>query len=215
MRALRLIPATVYALVTDAASAPLLAAPAAAEGFEVFIGSATDVLARYQKAAAFFQLDTIVRATGDNPLVSPRLGNAIIAIHLARQADLSHYLDIPLGTGIEVISHRALEIMAGEATDPYEHEHMTTYIYRHRETFKVVEEPSPKEYYFPEARVSVDTPADYERISHIYEALYLSRPIEIDELTDWLRENDGKANTAGSRPPAGHGDRTSGQVPLA
>lgn len=215
MRALKLIPSSVYALVTDEVSAPGLTALAAAEGFELFKGSPTDVLDRYQKAADFFKLDTIVRATGDNPLVSPKLGSAIIDIHLARRADLSHYLHIPLGTGIEVLSKSALAAMSAQATDPFEHEHMTTYIYRHQEAFKVVEEPGPKEYYFPETKVSVDTPADYERMSRIYEALYQSRPIEIDELATWLRENDGKENTASPSPAKGNGNRASGQEPVA
>ena len=215
MRALRHVPAAVYALVTDAASAPRLRTLAVADGFEIFTGHPTDVLERYQKAADFFKLDTIVRATGDNPLVSPKLANSIIDIHLTKQADLSHYLDIPLGTGIEVISKRALAVMAQKATDPFEHEHMTTYIYRHRESFKVVEEPGPKEYYFPKIRVSVDTPVDYERMSRIYEALYQSRPIEIDKLAAWLRENDGKENTDSSSPAKRDGNRTSGQEPVS
>jgi spore coat polysaccharide biosynthesis protein SpsF len=213
MYALKRIPAAVYALVTDEASAPALRDAAGPAGFEVFTGSPDDVLDRYQKAATYYGLDTVVRATGDNPLVSAKLGEAIIRIHLTRGADLSHYLGIPLGTGIEVVARSALDYMALKARDPFEREHMTTYLYRHRDAFKVVEEESPKEYYFPQSKVSVDTEADYRSMCRIYEELYRAQPIEIDDLVPWLREyNDGKTDPSLTRPLAGDGDRTSGQM---
>jgi spore coat polysaccharide biosynthesis protein SpsF (cytidylyltransferase family) len=53
---------------------------AAPWGFKVFAGSREDVLDRYIKAAENFGLDRLVRATGDNPLVSAELAGQLLTI---------------------------------------------------------------------------------------------------------------------------------------
>ena len=48
-----------------------------------FVGSEEDVLDRYVKAAEKFNGDIIVRATGDNPLVSVKALDSIIEHHIS------------------------------------------------------------------------------------------------------------------------------------
>ena len=76
------------------------------------------MLERYCLAANHFNVGNIIRATGDNPLVSPRLANLILTIHKEKGADLSHLVGMPLGTGIEVIKKEALIQAGKEAEDP-------------------------------------------------------------------------------------------------
>ena len=90
MRALVPVPADVRALLTDRESLAALAPEAAASGFLVMAGHPDDVLTRYADAARQFDVQRIVRATGDNPLTCPRLARQILAIHGDRQADLRH-----------------------------------------------------------------------------------------------------------------------------
>jgi len=186
MRALRLVQADVYALVTDAASAEALRPAAASEGWEVFVGPGEDVLARYCRAARAFEADRIVRATGDNPFTSPALADRIGAMHAAHGADLSHYLGNPWGTGVEVIEAKALFAAEAEAGQPEEREHITTWLYRHRERFVILEPPAPSECFLPDAKVSIDTAEDYERVSGLFAALYKGAPVETDALVRFL-----------------------------
>lgn len=187
MRALLAVQADVFALITDRESHARLAGLAEAEGFDIFQGSSDDVLGRYCRAAAFYGVDRIIRATGDNPLVSARMTDAIVAVHRQRGADLSHYLGLPLGTGVEVIQAEALEAAEKTAQDPAEREHMSTHLYRNPDRFRVVEEPCPEAFRFEGRKVSLDTRQDYAFLAEIYRELYRGEPIEIDRLVPWLR----------------------------
>jgi spore coat polysaccharide biosynthesis protein SpsF (cytidylyltransferase family) len=76
-----------------------------------------------------------------------------------------------------------------ESDDPYEHEHITTYILRNRNKFKVREIRCPKEFYFPQARVTLDTEEDLKIINAVYSDLYAGKPIKIKELIKWLKKH--------------------------
>jgi spore coat polysaccharide biosynthesis protein SpsF len=189
MRSLRGVPADVLALLTDASSASRLEIEAFAEGFEVFVGPDLDVLERYCLACRNYAVSTVIRATGDNPLVSAYLAREIARIHEDRSADLSHFLGCPWGTGVEVVESEALTRAEKEATDPAEREHCTTFLYRHPERFKILEPEAPEGMHAPDARVTVDTPEDYAHVEKIFQSLYRGTPIEADSVVSWfLRE---------------------------
>ena len=189
MRVLMSVTADVRALVTDTDSREHLEAIAGAEDFELFAGPKDDVLARYRLAAEHFAVDTVIRACGDEPLLSARLTDDIVRIHLTRRADLTHFVGIPLGTGVEVISRRALCYADAHASSAFEREHMTTFMYRNPRLFAIVEEPCPPELALPDIRVSLDTPSDYELLTRFYEERYRSQPFEIEEVVAWMRAN--------------------------
>jgi len=192
MRALERVPADVRALLTDPASLDALAPEAAARGFLAIPGRAEDVLGRFADAARQLDVQRVVRATGDNPLTCPRLARDILAIHEARGADLSHYLDIPWGTGVEVVETGALRAAEREATASDEREHLTTFMYRHPVRFFIVEEPAPPAYRMGGARVTIDTAEDYERVCRLFADLYRNEPIEADAVVEWWqREGTG------------------------
>lgn len=188
MRALARVEACVRALLTEPASELSFAELARAEGFELFVGSEEDVLDRFCRAAERFGPGTVVRATGDNPLVSPAQVRSLLELHAAQGWELSHYLGPPLGTGVEVIETWALAEAGAAARDPYEREHVTPYLYRHPEAFRVGAIPCPEGWRLPEARVTLDTAADYERLTAIFNDLYRGEPVETGELVGWLRE---------------------------
>lgn len=190
MRALKNVKADIYALLTDRESAGELKEYAEKEEFAVFPGPGDDVLKRYILAALHFKVDCIVRATGDNPLVSALLANEIINIHNEKSADLSHFINMPLGTGVEVISLNALKAADKEAGEQYEREHITTYLYRNSEKFMVIEKDCRKEYYLPDVKISLDTDDDYELIMKLYNDIYNFEPIEIEDTVNWLKKTD-------------------------
>ena len=187
MRSLKPIEADNHVLLTDESSAPVLAGWAKDEGFTLFTGPSEDVLKRFCMAIRFFGVSRVIRACGDNPLVSARLAEMLLTIHEKKGLDLSHFIDIPLGTGVEVIQSKALLESERRSSDPYEHEHITTHAYRHPEDFKVEDIPCPGQYFLPQARVTLDTEPDYRLISRIFRDLYRHRPVEIDEVIDWFK----------------------------
>ncbi|TFG65040.1 MAG: acylneuraminate cytidylyltransferase [Spirochaetales bacterium] len=188
MDALKKVPAGVHALLTDAASAPVLSGLAEACGFELFTGPKEDVLLRFSQAAEFFGADVIVRATGDNPLVSRELAELLLDQSRERGADYGGFLGMPLGLGVEYLSRYALDAAAAEAADPYEREHVAPFIIRRPARFHVHEPPAPDEFRH-EARVTLDTREDYGFLSRIFSSLYRGETIGTAELITWLKQN--------------------------
>jgi spore coat polysaccharide biosynthesis protein SpsF len=195
LRALKPIPADVFALLTEPGSLDALKPLAEVEGFSVFVGPEEDVLARYIRAVEQYQVQRVIRATGDNPLVSARAAEALLAIHQREHYDLSHFLGNPLGTGVEVVEAAALREAHARARDPHEREHITTYLYRHAREFRVGEIPCPEEWAFPQARITLDTEEDYALINELFDDMYAGRPIEIDEVVEWLRRHTIRATS--------------------
>ncbi len=189
MAALRRIDVDASVLLTDENSAAELGPFAKKCGFDLCTGPEDDVLARYTMAARRYKPDTIVRATGDNPLVSALLAEKIIDIHLRTSADYSGLLGMPVGTGVEVVKTEQLYRAERESNDPYEHEHVSPFIYRRDDRFLVVRPRVSRKYYFPNSRVTLDTRKDYDFLVRIFKALYHGEPIEISELIPWLKQN--------------------------
>ncbi len=187
MRSMSRVPAEVRALVTEAGSVEALSPLAREEGFLVFVGPRDDVLARYCMASREFAVDQVIRATGDNPLTSAVLAGSVFDHHVKSGSDLSHYLGIPLGTGVEVIRSESLFATEKEAAEPMEREHVTPFIYRHPDRFRIEEPLGPSGLRLSEAAVTVDTEEDYARVRRIFEELYRGEPIEADQLIGWLK----------------------------
>ena len=188
MRALARVEAEVHALLTEPSSLSAFAPLARAEGFELFVGSEQDVLERFCRAAERFRVERLVRATGDNPLVSAAQVRSLLELHEREGWQLSHYLGPPLGTGVEAVEAAALAEAGAKARDPYEREHVTPYLYRHRERFRVGEPACPAAWHLPEGRLTLDTAADYERMRALFAELYHGEPLESEELVNWLKE---------------------------
>ena len=181
MAALTYVRADYHVLLTDRDSAPEFAPRAEQWGFDVFAGSRDDVLDRYARSVDRYGVDTIVRATGDNPLVSPALANRIINEHHAVGSDYSGYLGMPLGTGVEVISRTALMKADAAAESRYDREHVCPFIYRHPWAFRT-HRPVVERSLKSDARVTIDLPSDLEHVRTLYNALYRGLPVEAEEI---------------------------------
>lgn len=146
----------------------------------VFAGDETDVLDRFYRAARALEADTIVRITADCPLVDPAVVDALVS--LFADGDFDHvgvatgavaattgYRRYPDGLDAECLSFSALEQAWQEATEPYDREHVTPYLYAVPGRFRngVLEAPVD----LGEHRWTVDTPADLELVRAIYAAL--------------------------------------------
>jgi spore coat polysaccharide biosynthesis protein SpsF len=182
MRSLRRVRASVFAILTDQASEPLLRPYATACGFDTFVGSEENVLERYVEASARYDVTIVVRATGDNPLVSWQLANAALRERAMRGADYFAFDDLPLGTGVEIVTAEALQRAYASSTDPYDLEHVTPYVYRNPDLFRAIRVVAPDAYTAPDVRVTLDTEDDYRSLTSIFDDLYDGAPIPITRI---------------------------------
>lgn len=119
----------------------------AGQGVDVVRGSEHDVLGRY--AAAARQVlgdgasddDVVVRLTGDDPFKDPAVIETAVRTFLDGAGRWDYVCNnqppwLPEGQDTEVMSLKALLTAADEATDPYEHEHVTPFLYRHPDRFR-------------------------------------------------------------------------------
>lgn len=186
-RSLSPVPAEVHALLTDAASVDRLGPLARSEGWEVHVGDAEDVLQRFVSAARRFAVDVVLRATADNPLVSA----ALAADNLQRLVDggwdLHAWAHSPLGTGTEAVRVEALIAAWESQPDAYEREHVTPYLYRHPERFRVGRPTVSPNLYWPEGRVTLDTEEDLFRLRRLVSAWGWMPPVSTEAVVNALR----------------------------
>ena len=122
-----------------------------------------DVLARFAATAERYpRADTIMRVTGDCPLLDPRECERVLALY---RSDPSieyawncapGYVD---GEDCEVFSADALRRAHREATDAFDREHVTPWIRRHVKVATLMPETDRGH-----LKTSVDTPEDLERV---------------------------------------------------
>lgn len=146
----------------------------------VYRGSEQDVLRRYYEAAVNTQADCVVRLTGDCPLIDPSVVDSVILAFQSAEPAVDYASNtlertFPRGLDVEVFSVEALAKAHRTATESYEREHVTPYIYRHPETFKLLQHRQIKDY--SHLRWTVDTPEDFALIEKILTAFYPQNPL--------------------------------------
>lgn len=93
----------------------------------------------------------------------------------------------PRGLDTEVFTKEALVRANRLADDAPSREHVTLYIYRHPETFRVAQYPAPPDLHHPEWRLCVDEEDDFRLIEEIYNRLYRPGvPIDVREVVRLL-----------------------------
>lgn len=162
---------------TNQAAADPIVKLCESQGFAYFRGSEQDVLSRYAQAANEAGADTVVRLTSDCPLIDPGLVDTVIEVFSQGSFDfVSNMLEpsFPYGMAVEVFSNQTLQLAHQEATQPSEREHVTAFIYRHPERFRLksVTQKTAQNHH----RWTVDTPEDYQLVKNIFEALYATKP---------------------------------------
>jgi spore coat polysaccharide biosynthesis protein SpsF len=161
----------------DASDDPL-AAHLEGIGVDVFRGSLTDVLDRYVRAAQAFEVSgQVVRLTADCPLADPDVIDACVRLHADLGVDYcsnGRRRTYPHGLDVEAFGLDALLIAGREATDPYDREHVTPFVYRHPDRFTQGELAQPRDE--GHLRWTVDTPEDFAFVERVYAALYPAKP---------------------------------------
>jgi spore coat polysaccharide biosynthesis protein SpsF len=127
---------------------------------EVFRGPEDDVLQRFVMVADYVGAPVFIRATGDNPAVDMDAPARVIDALAATGADHVVEAGLPLGTAVEAVRTSALYEAAALASDRYDREHVTPFLYRNPARFRAVSVPAPAWLRRPDLRFTVDTPGD-------------------------------------------------------
>lgn len=145
------------------------------ENVQCFRGSLNDVLARYYWAAKDNALDIIVRITGDCPCIDPEIIDLVVSEHLNKKSDYTANVvrrSYPDGLDVEVFNFVTLDKIYYKAKEKDEREHVTAYIHKNKDEFKIYHVEAPKELYAPEMRITLDTVQDYALFCIIFDELY-------------------------------------------
>ncbi len=138
---------------------------------DIVEGDEFDVLGRYSKLAAVHKSDVIVRITADCPLIPSFVISSLVMKAVMNGYDYISNVDplcrtTPDGWDCEVISRALLDAAHRDAKDPYDREHVTTYIRNNRGQWKhgtVINHVD-----FSNLKFSVDTKEELELARKMY-----------------------------------------------
>jgi spore coat polysaccharide biosynthesis protein SpsF len=157
---------------------------------DVFRGSEEDVLSRYYEAAQFYDVDTIVRITSDDPFKDPAIIDLVVSSFLNKQVDFAYNNNpptFPEGLDVEVFSSSALADANKDSVDPSEREHVTPFFYRNPHRFKQSNTENHQNLSY--LRWTIDSQQDLDMAREVYSKLYKSDNIFLmNEILDLLRK---------------------------
>lgn len=137
-------------------------------GVRVGVGSENDVLDRFYQTAKLLEPDYVIRLTADCPCFDAELLDMAIG-QMNESIDYCGMISESFADGLdlEIMKFSALEKSWKEAIHSFEREHVTQYIVRHPEIFRLQNFESPIGY-FGNYRWTVDEPEDFEVVERIY-----------------------------------------------
>lgn len=144
-------------------------------GVSCYRGSEPDVLARYYEAALKSGATTVVRVTGDCPLIDPTIIDELIQTYQDAGGAYDYVSNTlersyPRGVDAEVFSFSALEKAYQQARLPGEREHVTPYIYRNPDSYACKSVRNVRD--LGHHRWTVDTIEDFQLVKKILTMLY-------------------------------------------
>lgn len=179
-------------------------------GIRVFVGSENDVLDRYYQAAKLLNPEYVIRITADCPVFDWRY----LDMSLEEMTDEVDYLgefsnSFPDGLDLEVIKFDALKRAWKEANLTSEREHVTQYIRKHEELFRIQKFECPIEG-IGDKRWTLDEDEDFILIQNIYQHFleagkedfhtedileYLTANPELEHINQKYARNEGLAKS--------------------
>lgn len=174
------------------------------ESVNCFRGEPDDVLRRLTDAAQSVGADIVVNCTADNPFVDPEYIERLVDFHVEQGNDFSKVEGLPFGAFSYVLSYsamvRACELKAETDTEVWGGYFTET----NRFKWSVMPVTDPK-VSWPELRLTVDTPEDFELVERIFDELYQPGQIfSLAAIVDLCRRRpDLAAINAGIQQKAG------------
>lgn len=169
-------------------------------GYSIFRGSESDVLGRLANAAEARDADIVLRLSGDNPVVPPRLMERVLRIVVETDHEYcSNKLDrtLPIGITAEAIDRDTLERIARDASDSFYREHVSRNFTDFPENFDH-QNVTADEVCSPgfldshpvdsltNLRLTLDRAEDYSLLRRVYENVDYDRIIPFEDSVDYI-----------------------------
>ena len=133
-----------------------------------------DIAARLAAALDATGADAFVKVNADCPLFDPAVASELLRRFLESGADSAsnkHPATYPLGYSVEIVGARAIRWCDGNLSSPTDRELCVKWILDHPEQFPTVSIEAAEDR--SDLNLTVDTPADYDVMCRIFDALYL------------------------------------------
>jgi spore coat polysaccharide biosynthesis protein SpsF len=142
------------------------------EGIGVFRGETDDVVKRFVDASSEFNLNYVVRVTGDCPFVD---GDSLdYCLNMAMQ---SEYFDLattkgnfPVGIDYEIYNAATMESLNQRRLTPDEREHLTLAFYHNPQHFRILPLQPPNSWPKITNHFTVDEASDYQFVKNLVES---------------------------------------------
>ncbi len=190
LTSMKKVKADKYYVATDHDSYEALKPICKQNGFDCFAGDLNDVLKRFCDLIKTLKVDTIIRATADNPFLFYEAAQASVEDFEERNkskhpCDYLTYTGLPHGSGVEIFSAQSLLEAATQTDNPYDHEHVGPALYNHKDKFKCEFIKAPSRFYYPDLRTTIDTFSDYMRACNIVNFLKdCKEPYTTEQIID-------------------------------
>jgi spore coat polysaccharide biosynthesis protein SpsF (cytidylyltransferase family) len=135
--------------------------------YKYFAGNKNDVMKRFLDCAKFFNLENIIRVTGDNPLTDPELLVEMLKYHTKNKSEYTYNVDYPIGTRSEIINVSALERVHANINCPDSTEYMT-YMLKRPDKLNVKRFDSDINNYFSNFSLTLDTEEDFLYLKKLF-----------------------------------------------
>ena len=154
---------------------------------DVFRGDPDDVLSRYYHCAKHYSFSSILRVTGDCPLIDPIIVEKGISIFLKNMYDYvtnTFPRTFPDGNETEIFSFSSLQSAYENAILTSEREHVTPYFRNKKENFKIFNFTNKED--ISHLRWTLDYDVDLKLIKAIISKIN-TRPIHMNDILELFR----------------------------
>lgn len=144
-------------------------------GVPFYRGSEEDVLKRLVETAQSISADIIVETTSDCPVIDWRHADHLVNLFFSGSYDyVSNIItrSFPRGFDVQVFPLPILEQVEKIAKEHTYREHPSFFIYTHPDQFRLKNWRARGKMHWPDLRVTLDTPQDYEALTQVFNSLY-------------------------------------------
>ena len=130
-------------------------------GFKTFTGSTNNLIDRYVHAAREYDVDTVIRVTGDCPFVNGEMIDYCCACIEGLDFDLASTKGFfPEGIDAEFYKSNLMESLLKKELSEQDKEHLTLYFYKNKKEYNILN-INPPECWLSKQSFTIDTPEDY------------------------------------------------------
>ena len=156
-------------------------------GCSWYAGPEEDIVERHVKLCEQENADAVIRVTCDCPLFDIDISSKFVELFNKQYYDFISCGNMPMmqGTLTELISFKALT----KVHESYRGPAISLPIRENLDAFSTITTDIKSDLVRPEYRLTVDEPADYALMEHIYNELYEGHPIPLSNVYTWLDDN--------------------------